>query len=123
MSSELEAIKNFRPISARLATSGQPSAGADEVIGRAGFRTLVNLALPTSEGSADRRGPGRHASGLEYLHFPLDFKEPELATALEFLRALKSRASQPVFVHCVMNYRVSAADVRAPRRGVWAKTW
>ncbi len=108
MSSELEAIKNFRPISARLATAGQPTAEQVEVIARAGFRTLVNLALPTSDGALidEARVAMRH--GLEYLHFPLDFKEPELATALEFLRALRSRASQPVFVHCVMNYRVSA---------------
>ena len=129
MLTELEAIHNFRPISARLATSGQPSAEQIEVIGRAGFKTLVNLALPTSDGALidEARVAMRH--GLEYLHFPLDFEEPELATALEFLRALRSRASQRVFVHCVMNYRVSALmyahrvavlgeDVLEARRGL-----
>jgi ribosomal-protein-alanine N-acetyltransferase len=106
--SELEAIKNYRPISERLATGGQPSAEQIELIARAGFQTLMNLALPTSEGALldESRVAMRH--GLEYLHFPLDFEEPELATALEFLRALRGRAKKPVFVHCVMNYRASA---------------
>lgn len=108
MSAELEHIRNFRSVSPRLATGGQPTETQIGAIASAGFDTLINLALPTSPHALPNEARLCARYGLEYLSFPLDFDTPELATALEFLRALRSRGKHRVFVHCAMNYRVSA---------------
>ena len=49
MSVELEQIRNFRRVSERLATSGQPSERQIGSIASSGFKTLINLSLPTSD--------------------------------------------------------------------------
>jgi [ribosomal protein S5]-alanine N-acetyltransferase len=108
MSAELEQIRNFRRISERLATAGQPTETQIGAIASAGFDTLINLALPTSDHALPNEARLCARYGLEYLSFPLDFESPELATALEFFRAMRSRGKQRVFVHCAMNHRVSA---------------
>lgn len=105
---ELDAITQFRRISSRLATSGQPSAEQLELLKRAGFQTIINLAHPSSQGALLDEARLATRLDLEYLNFPLDLEEPELVTALECLRALRSRASRTVLVHCVNNYRASA---------------
>jgi RimJ/RimL family protein N-acetyltransferase len=105
---ELEQIRNFRFVSERLATAGQPTETQIGMIASAGFDTLINLALPTSDHALPNEARLCARYGLEYLTFPLDFESPELATALEFIRAMRSRGKQRVFVHCAMNYRVSA---------------
>jgi [ribosomal protein S5]-alanine N-acetyltransferase len=108
MSAELEQIRNFRSISERLATAGQPTEEQIGAIAAAGFDTLINLALPTSDHALPNEARLCARYGLEYLTFPLDFESPELNTALEFFRAMRSRGKQRLFVHCAMNYRVSA---------------
>jgi protein tyrosine phosphatase (PTP) superfamily phosphohydrolase (DUF442 family) len=45
----LEQIYNFTRISENLATSGQPTEAQMSEIAAAGYKVVVNLALPTSD--------------------------------------------------------------------------
>ena len=47
---ELEAILNFTPVDARLASSGQPGAEQFGLIAGAGFEAVANLATQASTG-------------------------------------------------------------------------
>lgn len=104
----LERISNFRRISENLATSGQPTEEDLAEIARAGFRCVVNLALPTSDGALPDEAASVAKLGLDYAAFPIDFDRPELEQALRFFSLLNTRKSEPLFVHCAANYRVSA---------------
>jgi uncharacterized protein (TIGR01244 family) len=105
---ELKKITAFRRLSPRLATSGQPAVTDLPAIRRAGFQHLINLALPTSPGALPDEAAAAAASGLEYLHLPVDFEQPELERALQLFHALDERRDANVFVHCAANNRVSA---------------
>lgn len=118
----LASIRHYHRVDATLATAGQPTAAELAAVAAAGFRTVINLALPTSPGAlADEAGVVR-ALGLEYVAIPVDFASPQPAEFRRFCAALESRAGQPVFVHCALNCRVSAflAAHRVLRQG-WTR--
>lgn len=105
---ELEHLTNFRHVSPNLTTSGQPDASDVERIAGAGYHTLINLALDTSDRALPDERAVAEAHGLEYLHFPLHWEQPDVQLARGFVAALHQRRERRVHVHCVMNYRVSA---------------
>lgn len=108
MEDQLEQVSGFRRLSPLLASAGQPGPRDIEVIARAGFKHLINLALPTSPGALADEGSLAKSAGLEYLHLPIDFELPDLQQAARLFSALDERRSQPVLVHCAKNMRVSA---------------
>jgi ribosomal-protein-alanine N-acetyltransferase len=105
---ELAQIMAFRRLSPLLASGGQPDASGIAAIGRAGFKHLINLALPTSPGALADEACFAAAAGLNYLHLPIDFEQPELEQAARLFETLESWHDEPVFVHCAKNMRVSA---------------
>ena len=48
-------------------------------------------------------------SGMIYIHIPITWKNPELDRLKLFLKILKTlqEENKKVFIHCIMNYRVS----------------
>lgn len=116
----LERILAFRRLSPLLATSGQPDAEGIRAIARAGFKLLVNLALPTSPGALADEAQLASRAGLHYVHLPIDFEEPEFERASQLFGLLERTKDEPVFVHCAKNMRVSAllSAYRMVRRGV-----
>jgi [ribosomal protein S5]-alanine N-acetyltransferase len=105
---ELGKILAFRRLSPTLASAGQPDPSGIEAIGRAGFKRLINLAMPTSPGALADEAELAQRAGLRYLHLPIDFEAPELEQAARLFDELKSAEGEPVFVHCALNMRVSA---------------
>lgn len=104
----LIAIRNFRRLDVRVATAGQPTEEQLLAVAAAGFRSVINLALPTStDALADERASVT-ALGLDYVHIPVDFAAPTTADYAKFASAMDARRGQSVFVHCAANYRVSA---------------
>lgn len=108
MEDELERVSGFRRLSPLLASAGQPGPRDIEAIARAGFKHLINLALPTSPGALADEASLAQRAGLEYLHLPIDFELPELPQAARLFSALDERRREPVLVHCAKNMRVSA---------------
>lgn len=45
---------------------------------------------------------------MNYVHIPVVWEAPQFEDFARFAGELKARASQPVFVHCALNMRVSA---------------
>ena len=98
----------FRRLSPLLASAGQPDPSGIEAIGRAGFKHLINLALPTSPGALADEAALAARAGLRYVHLPIDFDVPEPAQATRLFEELANASHEPVFVHCAKNMRVSA---------------
>ncbi|MEW6306578.1 MAG: protein tyrosine phosphatase family protein [Verrucomicrobiota bacterium] len=105
---ELESIRDFLLLNDRLGTSGMPSAEQFSAISRAGFDTVINLALPTSDYALPNEGELVTAQGMTYIHIPVKFEAPQPADLEKFSRVMQACASQKVFVHCAANKRVSA---------------
>ncbi len=52
----LTEIYNFRAISERIGTAGQPTESQFRVVREAGFDAVINLALPTSDNALANEG-------------------------------------------------------------------
>jgi protein tyrosine phosphatase (PTP) superfamily phosphohydrolase (DUF442 family) len=105
---KLSEIYNFRPISDKLGTAGQPTQTQLQTIGESGFEAVINLALPTSDNAIPNEGSIVTGLGISYVHIPVDFKAPKPQDFQAFCRVMEAFSDRPVFVHCAANMRVSA---------------
>ena len=105
---DLTAITNFRRLSDRLITGGMPTEAQLAAVARAGFEVVINLDQRDSRhGLPDE--PGTVAAlGMAYVAVPVVWPQPAAADLEAFFAAMDRHAEQPVFVHCVANYRASA---------------
>ena len=106
-SSALSEIFNYVPIDEQIATAGQPKAGQFNAIKAAGFTKIINLAPHKAENAIEDEDKLVAGLGLEYVHIPVDFKNPTEADYQKFVAEL-SQSTGKTFVHCAANMRVSA---------------
>lgn len=101
-------VINYLEISERITTSGQPSAEDFATIAKRGYRTVINLALSSSDNAIVHEGDIVTSHGMTYLHIPVQFDQPQPAQFEIFANALQHQAKDLVWVHCALNMRVSA---------------
>lgn len=104
----LSGIYNFRAIDDKLGTAGQPTETQFQSIREAGFKAVINLALPTSDNALPNEGSVVTGLGMSYVHIPVDFKAPASQDFRAFCQVMEAFDDRPVFVHCAANMRVSA---------------
>ena len=100
-------ITNYLPISGILATAGQPAAEHFAVIRAAGFKVVVNLAMPTSTDALPNEAELVTAQGMEYVHIPVVWEAPTEDDLERFLAVMDRNRGRKVLVHCALNMRVS----------------
>lgn len=91
-----------------MTSSGQPTESQFKDIANAGFEVVMNLAMPNSENAIPEEGSIVTARKMTYIHIPVVFDAPtanDLRLFIGFMEALKDKKR---WVHCVVNYRVSA---------------
>lgn len=103
----LTALRQFLPISDRLATAGQPTAAEFAAIAQAGYGVVINLALPTSDYALPDERSTVESLGMTYVPIPVLWDNPTLEDVEHFFQAMDSHQGQKVFVHCALNMRVS----------------
>lgn len=104
----LGSIFNYLPVSSMLATSGQPTESQMAAVKSAGFQRVINLAPHGLENSLPDEASLVAGLGMEYVHIPVDFKQPSETDFSVFCRAMTEAKDQKVWVHCAANMRVSA---------------
>lgn len=104
----LDAIYNYEPVTDWLSTSGQPAEAQFADIARTGHNAVINLALPTSDNAIPNEGSIVTGHGMAYFHIPVAFENPTVADLRLFFGVVDALQGQKVWVHCVVNARVSA---------------
>jgi len=106
---QLHAIKNFRPASPEVATSGQPQSEQFAAMAADGYVAVINLALHDDPRYSlpDEAGDVR-AAGMDYVHIPVQFGRPTKAELKAYMDAMDSYSGRNVWVHCAANMRVTA---------------
>ena len=99
---------NYREIGESLGTAGQPTIEQFDTIKKAGYQTVINLALPTSDNAIPNEGSIVTGHGMRYIHIPVDFASPQARDYQLFRAIMDGIRDQKVFVHCAANMRVSA---------------
>ena len=74
----------------------------------AGFDAVVNLAMADSDNAIPNEGGIVSGLGMIYYHIPVPFNAPETRHLRLFFAVMESLRKEMVWVHCVVNYRVSA---------------
>jgi protein tyrosine phosphatase (PTP) superfamily phosphohydrolase (DUF442 family) len=115
-SDTLEGIYNYVPISGKISTSGQPSPAELQMIKTAGFDAIINLAPHNAENALDDEVGVVAGLGLEYIHIPVDFKNPTDSDFSSFVNTMADMEGREVWVHCAANMRVSAFIYRYRRQ-------
>jgi protein tyrosine phosphatase (PTP) superfamily phosphohydrolase (DUF442 family) len=104
----IESITNYIRVSDRVSSSGQPDEDGLRCIAAAGFCAVINLAMPDSDKAIAEEGSIVTKLGMAYHHIPVPFDEPKISHLTQFFGLMDSLENENVWVHCVVNYRVSA---------------
>lgn len=107
MSDPIE-IYNWRRLDERITTSGQPTEAQLAKLQDLGIGHIINLGLHTHEKALPDEAGSVAALGLKYIHIPVEFDGPTDEHFAQFCAAMKVIGTQPVHVHCIANYRVTA---------------
>ena len=102
------AILNQFHVTEKIASSGQPTEAQFNEIASGGYDAIINLAMPDHENSIAIEGSIVTSLGMTYIHIPVPFDAPNedhFATFSGYMDALKDKK---VWVHCMVNARVSA---------------
>lgn len=101
-------ITNFVQLTKLIGTSGQPLRGQFAEIATQGYSVVVNLAMPDSDHAIAEEGSIVTSLGMSYIHIPVPFDRPTVDHLRQFFGVMKAFDGKKVWVHCVMNWRVSA---------------
>ena len=104
----MEHITNYVQLTDTIGTSGQPDREQFEAIAGAGYQVVINLAMPDSDHAIPDEGNLVTALGMAYLHIPVPFEAPTAEHLRLFTAAMRAFEGRKVWVHCVVNARVSA---------------
>lgn len=128
----IEKIRNFVQLTSSIGTAGQPDADQFQHIADSGCQAVINLAMPDHKDSLDDEGALVTGLGMSYFHIPVPFDAPTHDHLIQFITVMTSLRPRKVFVHCIMNYRVSAfmyhylrlvegADEESARSSIFAR--
>ncbi|TCV84068.1 protein tyrosine phosphatase family protein [Sulfurirhabdus autotrophica] len=101
-------IPNHLQISDQIASSGQPDEADFRFIASAGYRSVINLAMHDSDNAIPEEGYIVTRLGMSYHHIPVPFEAPKTSYLIQFIGIMETLKTEKVWVHCALNYRVSA---------------
>ena len=104
----IENIRNYIRVSDRIASSGQPERRQFKDIAEARYEAVINLAMPDSDTAIPEEGNVVTSLQMTYVHIPVPFDAPDVFHLRDFLNVMGALSHRKVWVHCVVNYRVSA---------------
>ena len=104
----LEDIRDFRRLSARCLTAGQPTAAQLADAAAEGVQVVINLALPSSDHALPDERAEVERLGMRYEHIPVHFDSPREDELEQFSDLVDSLSGRKIFIHCAANKRVSA---------------
>jgi len=100
-------LRAWQRLSDRITTSGRLQEHDPARLAEIGVRHVINLAMPDHPEALPDADAAMAAAGLRYTHIPVPFDAPTEEHYHAFAAALDA-GDEPVHVHCIMNWRVSA---------------
>jgi protein tyrosine phosphatase (PTP) superfamily phosphohydrolase (DUF442 family) len=104
----LDEIYHYEPVTEEIGSSGQPTRDQFKLIRDAGYGAVINLALADSDNAIPEEGSIVSGLDMRYCHIPVKFEAPTLGDLRTFFGVMRALEGEKVWVHCVVNARVSA---------------
>jgi protein tyrosine phosphatase (PTP) superfamily phosphohydrolase (DUF442 family) len=108
ISVKIKSMVNYMQVSYRLHTAGSPTLQDLRDLRAAGVEVVINLASDASLDSLPDEPTQVAALGMDYHHIPVAWEAPTRRNMEVFFDVLEAHRERVLFVHCVMNMRVSA---------------
>lgn len=108
MKQSLTTITNFLLINEQIATAGQPTKEQLPLIKDFGYQVVINLALRDSPNAILDEEKILTNLGLTYIHIPVIWENPKEDELFSFFSTMQQHGNHKIFIHCVLNMRVSA---------------
>ena len=108
MHDQLSEIYHYEQMAEWLGTSGQPTEAQFGAIAAQGYAAVINLALNDHDRVLNNEGQIVTGHSMAYFHIPVRFDAPKLDELRLFFSVLDALKGKKVWVHCVVNARVSA---------------
>jgi uncharacterized protein (TIGR01244 family) len=104
---ERAGIVNFTQVDAVVACGGATETSALDGLRKDGFKTVINLRLPTEQGAnIEQNTAYAKELGLNYISIPFNAQAPDTKAVDTFLGVIANKANQPVYIHCGSASRV-----------------
>lgn len=104
----LTQIRHYQPVTGNIHSSGQPTAEQLPEIAAAGFKRVINLAMPGHPDALPDEAQSVTDLGMEYHAIPVPFDAPRRYHYQALFEILNRHPDDKIWVHCILNYRVSA---------------
>lgn len=104
----MEQILNFVFLNEQIATSGQPERDVFPLIKAAGYDLVIYMATPASTNHIPEEEQIVQGLGMRYVHIPVIWESPQVSQYDELVTLLEHNRGQKIYIHCALNYRVSA---------------
>ena len=104
----MEVIKNFIQLTDNFGTAGQPTEKQFKLVAESGYKHVINLGMPDHPHAVADEGKLVSELGMNYIHIPVQFDNPSKEQVKLFCNIMSLIRTERVFIHCIMNYRVSA---------------
>ena len=107
MFSQESDIRNYLRVNTDFCTAGQPTLEQLSQLQEDGFRTVLNLRVPTEHDAAAEEALVREL-GMNYFNIPVAGADVRDEQVEEFLALTDDEENRPVFIHCASANRVGA---------------
>lgn len=105
----VDGIRNFTTVDPTIACAGATEARVIPELAKRGYKAIINLRQASEQGAdIEATQAAAKASGIRFIHLPLNPQQPDATVADAFLKALADPANQPTFINCGSAGRVSA---------------
>ncbi|MEP4484979.1 MAG: protein tyrosine phosphatase family protein [Halioglobus sp.] len=101
-------ILNYFQVTEHIASSGQPTEEQFNDIASDAYEVVINLAMPDHKNSIANEGSLVTSLGMTYIHIPVPFDAPSEEDFARFSGYMDALENKKVWVHCIVNARVSA---------------
>ena len=102
-------ITNFARLETTVACGGATTPEAVPAIKEMGFKSIVNLRLPTEAGAnVEAEGAAAKAAGIPYFSIPFSTQSPDPKAADEFIKVITTKSNEPAYIHCAGANRAGA---------------
>jgi protein tyrosine phosphatase (PTP) superfamily phosphohydrolase (DUF442 family) len=105
---EIYQITNYLVINDNLLTGGMPTADQLPVLQFEKIDLVVNLAIEDSPSATSNEREILNSLGISYHNIPVVWEDPKASDLTQFFSIMDENESKKMFVHCVLNMRVSA---------------
>ena len=113
--SDPDDIRGWQRLDPQTTTSGKLLEPDVARLAAIGVKHVINLALDDSPEALPGEAKKLAAVGISYTHIPVPFEAPTDAHFEAFRETLTKIGDNPLHVHCIMNWRVSAFFYRLNR--------